>query len=157
MARGWRGRLSPLPGPNPLPSLPCAEAGVRLAALGGALRGEDRPEERGRKKNKRKRKKEEEEKKLICWRDWEGNPFSGDFPAAGIIFPQVMQWALSAGRGPPSGSQPLRLRSSPRPPPSAAENQPFISENYPNKHRLREPLLHILIIGVISREFRKQQ
>lgn len=42
-------------------------------------------------------------------------------------------------------------------PPSAAEKQPFISENYPTKHRLREPLLHILIIGIISREFRKQQ
>lgn len=122
---------------------------MRLAALGRA--GGERIAIR---KTKGKRKKK---KKLICQRDWEGNPFSGDFPAAGIIFPQVMRQAASAGRGPPAGSQPLRLGSSPRSPPTAAENQPFISENYSKKYRLQEPLPHILIIRIISREFRKQQ
>lgn len=101
--------------PSPLSALCRGKCATRRSWW--CLRGEDRPEETGDQK-----KEKGILKRLICWRDWEGNPFSGDFPAAGIIFPQVMQWAVSAGRRPPSGSQPLRLRWSPRPPPSAAEN-----------------------------------
>lgn len=153
-AQGWWGRLPhpPPPGwPAPFPSLPCAGTDVRLAALGRAG-GERIAIIKNKGKNEKKKKKS-------CFARGTGReiPSLGTSPPPGFFSPQVMRQAASAGRGPPAGSQPLRLGSSPRSPPSAAENQPFISENYSKKYRLQEPLPHILIIRIISREFRKQQ